>query len=171
MVSQLTSLNFLNCLFFDKILLTFSYFSPKIFFNLSWPQTACSLNIFVCSPARLASYCYVMTALAVVSGHLPRGLCSSTFFPSFSPAAFSCLWIYHTLFFFGHLLPSIFLYLYGLFLVLHSQTCSCPAWVGCLTLNVPGLLQDDTSSHGLCTDTILDAVTCVFWWIPLGSAL
>lgn len=99
MVSQLTSLNFLNCLFFDKILLTFSYFSPKIFFSLFWPQTACSLNIFAHFPARLASYRYVMTALAVVSGHLPSRFCSSTFFPSFSPATFSRLWIYHTLFF------------------------------------------------------------------------
>lgn len=142
MDSQSTTLNFLNCLFFDKMLLIFSYFSPKIFFNLSCPPN-CLFSKYFCSfPSK--------AWLLLVPGHLPSSFCSISSFHHLmllALLAFECTTRFS---FLGHPLTSFFFMVF--FPVLHSQRCSCPARMGCLTPNVPGLLQG-SSSHRLCTDT------------------
>lgn len=151
MDSQSTTLNFLNCLFFDKMLQIFSYFSPKIFFNLSCPPN-CLFSKYFCS---FPSKAWLLPLCHDCIGSGPwspaQQFLLNKFFPSFNATGSSRLWIYHTLFFSWSSFNILFLY--GFFSpVLHSQRCSCPARMGCLTPNVPGLLQG-SSSHRLCTDT------------------
>lgn len=108
--TQSTTLNFLNCLFFDKMLLIFSYFSPKIFFNLSCHPN-CLFSKYFCS---FPSKAWLLPLCHDCIGSGPwsptQQLLLNKFFPSFNATGSSRLWMYHALFFSWSSFNILFLY-------------------------------------------------------------